>query len=141
MSARFVLDASMTVAWHFNDEETVETNAVEQRTIDAVVVVPKHWHAEVANALLMGERRDRATSAETARFITRLELLDITVDVLDGDEVMTRILPLARAHRLTVYDAFYLELAERHGLPLATLDDPLRKAAARVGIALLPEAA
>lgn len=138
MSDAFVLDASMTVAWHFADEETSATAAVEQLTIEATVIVPGHWRAEVANALLVGERSGRATSSDSARFIGRLDQLDLVIDQLDDGEVMGRILPLARAHRLTVYDALYLEVAERRGLPLASLDKPLRKAASDVGVTLLP---
>lgn len=137
----FVLDASLTIAWHFSDEETDSTAAVEQLTIDTTVIVPTHWHAEVANALLVGERHRRATPSDSARFAERLRQLDLLIDTLDGGEVIERIMPLARAHRLTIYDALYLELAERRGLPLASLDTALRNAARDVGVPLLPEEA
>lgn len=135
----FVLDASMTIAWHFSDEETEATAAVEQMTITSSVIVPGHWHTEVASALLVGERSRRATTSDSARFAERLQQLDLLVDPLPSDEVIGRILPLARAHRLTVYDALYLELAERRGLPLASLDKALCDAARSVGVNLLPE--
>lgn len=131
----------MTIAWHFSDEETASTLAVEQMTIQSTTVVPGHWHAEVANALLMGERGKRATPSDTSRFADRLRKLDLVVDTLHPDEVIDRILPLARAHRLTIYDAMYLELAERRGLPLASLDNKLNAAARSVGVPLLGEPA
>lgn len=138
MNEAFVLDASMTGAWHFTDEETLATAAVEQLTIESTVVVPRHWFAEVANLLWTGERDKRAAPSDTARFIERLGLLILKVEEFEGEDMFQRVLPLARAHRLSVYDAVYLELAERRGLPLATLDKPLRRAAASVGLALLP---
>ena len=130
----FVLDASMTAAWHFRDEETPITEAVERMTLDRAVVVPRHWFAEMANTLLVGERRKRAGFADSVRFIDRLADLMLVVDDLEGMDLMTRILPLARAHGLTVYDAMYLEVAERRGLALASLDTELCAAARGVGV-------
>ena len=128
----------MTGAWHFSDEETPATAAVEQMTIESTVIVPRHWFAEVANLLLAGERKKRAAPSDTARFLERLGLLVLRVEEIEGEDVFQRVLPLARAHRLAVYDALYLEIAERRCLPLATLDKRLRGAAADVGLALLP---
>ena len=133
----FVLDASMTAAWHFENEATVRIAAVEQMTIDSTVVVPAHWFAEIANALLVGERRQRAKPADSVRFIDRLDDLLMVVDDLGGPELMTRVLPLARAHGLTIYDALYLELAERRGLPIASLDNQLCDAARRIGVPIV----
>lgn len=138
MSA-FVLDASMAMAWHFKDEKTNRTLAVEDRTDAATIVVPRHWYAEVANAVWVGERRERTGLADAAQFFERLAKLVIVVDELPGERVWSHVLPLARAHGLTVYDTLYLELAERHGLPLASLDGPLNKAARRVGLELVEE--
>lgn len=135
----FVLDASMVLAWHFDDEVTPQIDAVFARTLDEPIVVPAHWFLEVVNGALVGERRKRATPAQTAHFRERLSLLDIEVDAQDVSAyfVLDRILPLARAHRLTIYDALYLELAERRGLPLAALDGPLEKAARAAGVTIL----
>lgn len=129
----------MTMSWHFSDEETVVTAAVEQMTLDRAVVVPAHWFAEVANALLVSERRRRATPADSSRFTDRLEDLMLVVDDLGGSDLMTRLLPLARAHDLTIYDALYLELAERRGLPLASFDTDLCNAARRVGVEVVTD--
>lgn len=141
MSASFVLDASMALAWHFADEESPRTLAVEDLTDTATIVVPAHWFAEVSNTLLVGERRKRAGVQETVAFIQRLSGLVLVVDDIASERHWTDILPLARAHGLTIYDTLYLELAERRGLPLASLDDELNAAARRVGIELVEETA
>jgi predicted nucleic acid-binding protein len=131
----FVLDCSLTVAWFFEDETNAYAEAVEDSLEAAIAVAPSLWPLEVANALLVGERRKRATEAKTATFLALLQALPITID----DETATRAwhesLHLARAHQLSVYDAAYLELALRRGLPLATLDGKLKAAAAAVGVA------
>ncbi len=134
-----MLDASLTLAWFFRDERTAATQALAEMTDDHQVIVPHHWFAEVANALLMGERRGRASPAESARFVERLQLLDLVVDELAADQALDRILPLARSHGLTVYDTFYLELAERRGVPLASVDMQLCDAAKSIGIVALTE--
>lgn len=103
------------------------------------VVVPRHWFAEVANGLLLGGWRPSSSLEEQTRFISRLGMLDQEIDTINGDAVFERVLPLARAHRLTMYDALYLELAERRGLPLASFDNDLNDAARSVGITLVEE--
>lgn len=134
-----MLDASLTLAWFFRDERTAATQALAEMTDDHQVIVPHHWFAEIANALLMGERRGRSTPADSARFVERLQLLDLAVDELGADQALDRILPLARSHGLTVYDTFYLELAERRGVPLASVDRQLCDAARSIGIVALTE--
>lgn len=139
--AGFVVDASMALSWHFADEETAATLAIEELSDRSTLVVPGHWFAEVGNTLVMGERLGRATMAESVQFIDRLLKLDLEIDEIASDHYWERILPLARAHNLTVYDTLYLELAERRGLPLASLDAELNVAARSVGVPLLGEAA
>jgi predicted nucleic acid-binding protein len=131
----FVLDGSITVAWFFEDEANAYAESVEDALTRAVAVVPTLWPLEVANALLMGERRKRTTEAKVMQFLALLTSLPITVDDETAARACQDSLHLARAHNLTVYDAAYLELALRRGLPLATLDDPLKAAAAVVGVA------
>ena len=101
--------------------------------------VPGLWPLEVANALLVGERRGRTTAADAAHFLAILSAFPITVD----DETVARAwadtMHLARAHNLSAYDAAYLELAMRRGLPLATLDDKLKAAAVAVGVPLFAD--
>lgn len=137
----FVLDASMALAWHFPDEASPRANAVAALSDAATIVLPSHWFAEIANGMLVGERRRRTTSEERIRFVGRIGLLDLKIDGPDPARMFDVILPLARAHGLTVYDTLYLELAERRGLPLASLDEELNAAARRVGIELVEEAA
>lgn len=98
-------------------------------------VAPALWPLEVANAVLMGERRQRSTEAQAAKWLGNLSSLPITVDDETAARAWSDVLRLARAHRLSAYDAAYLELALRRGLPLATLDDQLKAAAAAVGVA------
>ncbi len=100
-------------------------------------ITPALWPFEVANALLDAERRGRINAAQQAEFLDRLRQLPIHVEHRPAAWLGQQILPLARAHRLTAYDAAHLELAQRTGLPLATLDGDLRKAAAAASAALV----
>jgi predicted nucleic acid-binding protein len=131
---QFVLDGSVTLAWFFKDEADPYADAIAARFPDVQGLVPAVWPLEVANAVLMGERRRRSTEAQAARWLRRLSSLPITID----DETMSRawsdVLNLARAQGLSAYDAAYLELALQRGLPLATLDQRLKAAAAAVGV-------
>jgi predicted nucleic acid-binding protein len=130
----FVLDASATLAWHFDDETLAAAEVISERSYVDQAVVPHHWLLEVTSALLKGERRGRSKPAASALFLRRLRALDLEVEASDPDHVYDAVFPLARAHRLSVYDAAYLELAGRRGLPLATLDGPLAAAARAVGL-------
>ncbi len=132
----FVLDGSVTMAWFFADESSTEADAIENSLTRATVMVPALWLLEVANTLLVGERRKRATQAETTRFLHTLNLLPITVEKQTNIETLTEILSLARKHELTAYDAAYLELALRMNLPIATLDQKLKEAAEACGVPL-----
>jgi predicted nucleic acid-binding protein len=133
----FVVDASMVMAWHFPNEATLATEAVFALSDTETLVVPRHWFSEVSNVLLVGERRKRTSAAQTGSFVQRLSSCLLDVDELEDDAIFSRIMPLARAHGLTVYDTFYLELAGRRGLALATLDHDLAKAARSVGIEII----
>ncbi len=99
-------------------------------------VVPDLWHVEVANALLVGERRKRSTQANTVTWLGFLASLPIAVDEETKVRAFGNTVSLARTHELSAYDAAYLELAIRRGLPLATLDDKLKAAAQAVGVPL-----
>jgi len=133
----FVLDASVALTWYFADEQTPATEALLERTILEQVAVPAHWLGEVSNGVLVGERRKRSAIDHGAPFFRRLHTLLLDIDTVGVDTQHDIILPLARLHALTVYDALYLELAIRRALPLATLDDALAKAAQAVGVAVL----
>lgn len=131
-----VLDGSVALAWCFADEADAYADALARGLPRLRIVVPALWYLEVANALLMGERRKRSTPADTKQWLAFLRSLPITVDEMPPAQLGHDILTLARTHGLSAYDAAYLELAVRRGLPLATLDHRLAKAARASGIAL-----
>ena len=130
----FVLDCSLTVSWFFEDETDAYAEAVEDSLALSSAVVPSLWPLEVANALLVGERRKRATEAKVTAFLGLLKSLPISFDDETGSRVWQESVHLARTHHLSVYDAVYLELALRRSLPLATLDDKLKTVAEAVGV-------
>lgn len=130
-----VLDCSVAVAWHFEDETDAYADAVEDSLAMKAAIVPSLWPLEVANALLIGERRKRTTEAKVSQFLVLLQALPITVDEQTILRAWHDTLHLARANNLSVYDASYLELALRRGLPVASLDDRLKIAAAAIGVA------
>jgi predicted nucleic acid-binding protein len=133
-----VLDCSIAVAWCFEDEITPEIDALADRVRVDGAVVPSLWHLEVGNVLLQAVRRGRITPAELQSRIEALAELPIAADEDTARRAWREVLSLARAERLTTYDAAYLELASRRGLPLATKDADLRAAAQRLGVPLLP---
>lgn len=132
-----VLDASATFPWLFEDEASPAADALLDRVTEHGAVVPALWFLECTNGLAMAERRGRIDGAGIARAVGLLRRLPLVVDDAAPSHTLDAVLDLARAHRLTTYDAGYLDLALRRRLPLATGDGPLRAAAAAVGIALL----
>ena len=132
----FVLDGSVTMVWGFEDEADDYADSILDRMPDLQAYVPSLWSLEVANVLLVGERRKRTTPADTSRFLAILGTFPITVDEETARQAWADTLHLARAHNLSAYDAAYLELAIRRGLPLATLDAKLKAAANAVGVPL-----
>lgn len=131
-----VLDSSITLAWSFEDESDPYADSVLDQLATTHALVSSIWPLEVANALLMGERRKRSTEAETIKWTGILGALPIRIDDETNAYAWGETLNLARGHGLTTYDASYLELAIRRGLPLATLDDKLIVAAKAIGIDL-----
>jgi predicted nucleic acid-binding protein len=128
-----VVDVSVMMAWHFEDERSVTADAIRATLRDDEAVVPAHWGFELRNALLAGERRGRSRPETTAAFLKALSDIAISIALLpDENAVMT----LARRHRLSFYDAAYLELAKREGFTLATFDRDLIAAAKTEGVAL-----
>jgi len=130
-----VIDASVALAWCFPDEASEYADGVLVALDGRTAMVPAIWPVEVANALLVGERRKRIRQPEVRRFL----------DLLKGPEhsrrwtkpfadTVSTILPLAREHDLSAYDAAYLDVAVRHGAPLATLDKALQKAGRAAGV-------
>ncbi|MEX2121564.1 MAG: type II toxin-antitoxin system VapC family toxin [Pirellulales bacterium] len=131
---RYVLDGSVALAWCFADEADSYATAIAKRFPNAEALVPAIWPLEIANALLMGERRKRSTPADTLAWTSFLKSLPITVDDETNARAWSDTLLFARDRQLSAYDAAYLELAVRQGLPLATLDTKLKKAAAGIGV-------
>ncbi|MDH5195317.1 MAG: type II toxin-antitoxin system VapC family toxin [Nitrospira sp.] len=135
----FVLDCSVTITWLFDHESTEDTDALLGKLFGPEkAVVPQHWVLEVGNVLLGAERLKKKTPADTTLFLNLLSKLAIESDVHTEHHATTTTLALGRRHHLSSYDAAYLELAMRLGLPLATLDRSLRKAAQAEGILVLP---
>ena len=132
-----VLDSSATLAWIYADETTDAIRAVFDQVADAGAVVPSLWRLEVSNSLTMAVRRNRIDAALRRGALADLALLDIVTDPHTEVHAWGETLTLADRFRLTLYDAAYLELAQRRALPLATLDQPLRAAAAALGLSLL----
>jgi predicted nucleic acid-binding protein len=133
----FVLDASVALAWCFEDEENEPALTVLDSLRESEAVVAHHWTLEVANGLLSAERRGRIDGDGATRFSRLLLALPIAVDPVARGTALTETRRLARAHGLTSYDAAYLELAIRVGVPLATVDEALRAAARAEGVTLV----
>jgi predicted nucleic acid-binding protein len=132
----FVLDTSVAMAWAFDDQDHPNAIVALKRIRKDRAHVPSLWWYEVRNVLIIGERRRRLTEADTALFLRALSRFDIAVDPLPDE---ARVLAIARRHRLTVYDAVYLELAQREEIPLATLDKELARAAIAEDVRLIDD--
>jgi predicted nucleic acid-binding protein len=132
-----VLDASVALAWCFKNEATAAGDRVLERLAVDAASVPAIWHLEIANVLALSERRGRITSAKSGEFIGLLGTLGVVVDEETPLRALDRVLDLARAERLTAYDAAYRELAMRLGIPLASKDADLCDAAERLGVSVL----
>lgn len=133
-----VPDASATLTWCSEDEALPWTDELlANLKAGSEAIVPPHWPAEVANALLIAVRRGRISREKANRFLLDLRALPIRVDAESIETVFDQVFELAEKSHLTAYGAAYLELAIREGLPLATLDKDLRKAAHASGVSLL----
>jgi predicted nucleic acid-binding protein len=131
-----VIDASVALAWCFPDEASEYANAVLVALEGIAALVPALWSVEIANALVVGERRKRIRQPEIRRFVELLKMLHVVEDRQFFTETVSNILPLAREHKLSAYDAAYLDVAVRHAAPLATLDAELQKAARAAGVGI-----
>jgi predicted nucleic acid-binding protein len=132
-----VLDTSVTVAWAFRDESSARALKALELLEEGMAFAPAVWPLEVANALLASERRGRLSAAAVQRFLAMLQALPITVEQSACSTTWEAVVPLARQAGLTSYDASYLDLAMRLGLPLATLDARLGAAAEALGVQLV----
>ncbi len=132
----FILDASIAACWAFQDEDDPIADLALERILTDEARVPDPWWFEIRNILIVNERRGRLTGAAMAAFLNGLARLPITADHAPRE---ADVLMLARRHRLSVYDAAYLELTRREGVPLATLDKDLARAARAEHLSLLGE--
>lgn len=135
MATDFVVDNSVVMAWCFDDEVDEYADGVLRSLNAYEALVPSVWPLEVGNALVVAERRGRLSRAALARFVALLSELPIAVEWESTERALNEIVALAREHRLSTYDASYLDLAMRLGLPLATRDGALAVAMQRCGVA------
>lgn len=135
---RFVLDCSIAIAWLFEDEATAQTDDLLDKLTDGCAFVPNLWQLELGNVLVQAERRERITAAQISACLELVTRLPIVTDTETDSRAFREILILARTETLTTYDAAYLELAIRRGVPLATQDSKLVRAANRVKVQTLP---
>lgn len=133
----FVLDNSVTMRWFFGDGKPQELSYAG-KVLDAMkkanALVPVTWGLEVANVITRAEAKGLVTEARSGAFLEMLEGVDIEMDAATFQHALSDTLQLARRYKLSAYDASYLELALRLGIPLATLDEDLQKAAKKAGV-------
>lgn len=136
---QFVVDNSVVISWFFKDELNAYTSAIRKGLNETEAIVPAIWPLEFSNALLMAEHRKRLTTAETTHILSIVENLPLSIEQESPERSWNEILLLARAQFLTAYGASYLDLAMRSGLPIATQDKALLKAARKCGVAIFAE--
>lgn len=134
--ADFVIDNSIVMSWCFADEDNGYADLVLSRLESQEACVPAIWPLEVGNVLLVAERRKRLSEADSVRFLELLNNLPITVIQEPPERMCREIVALARVQKLSTYDASYLDLAMRKGLPVATLDTSLQQAASQCEVTL-----
>ena len=137
--SQYVLDNSVAMRWLLASQKKADQAYAEdvlRSLVEAEAIVPNLWHLEAANVLLVAERRGDLEPGEVEKFIAQLESLPIVVDPRTSHQVFSRGLGLSRAYKLSANDAAYLELAIREGLPLATLNRNLIKAAKKSDVAI-----
>lgn len=137
MGDNFVIDNSVVMTWCFRDEISRYTDVILDRLEISTGFVPSIWPLEVCNVLLVAERKRRIGEADSTRFIALLTELPIIVEQEPPERMIKEIFSLAREHKLSSYDASYLDLAMRKGLPIATLDKNLTAAAKRSKVPIL----
>lgn len=130
----FVLDASVSASWCLEDESSPVAELADARLDTDSALVPRIWWYETRNLLVVNERRGRITSVDSAAFLSLLSSYPIRFERVEDEEAIFR---FAREFQLTFYDAAYLEIAHRNGIPLATLDTALRRAGVAAGVELL----
>jgi predicted nucleic acid-binding protein len=132
-----VLDSSVALGWCFEDQHTAAMKLVLQQVVEASALAPQLWPLEVLNGLAMAERRGRLDTPTRERLEGFLRELPVALDDDTGPDAWTRTVPLAHRFQLSVYAAAYLELAQRQQLPLASMDESLRRAGTELGLTVL----
>ena len=136
--ASFVIDASVTLPWCFDDEATAYTEGLLNRcAAGEEVMVAAVWPLEITNGLLYARRRGRVTAERVEQFLTQILRFRIQVEPFTTQQAVREVRQVAQAYQLTAYDAAYLALALRFQLPLATLDAELITAAQAAGVSLV----
>jgi predicted nucleic acid-binding protein len=125
------------MTWCFEDEKSSYADRVLSRLSKAGATVPSVWPLEVVNVLLVAERNHRLSESDSVRFLELLRCLPIFIEQEPPARILGEVMALARRYRLSSYDASYLDLAMREGVPIATLDKKLRQAAKRSKVPLL----
>lgn len=133
-----VIDSSIALSWCFEDEASPETDVLFERVRDDGAIVPELWPLEVSNVLLQAERRGRISAGDMALRLELIAGLPVAIDPETAARAWREILVTARETGLSVYDAAYLELAVRRGLPLLTKDGELANAGRRLAVTVLP---
>ena len=137
MNKSFVIDNSIVMLWCFKDETSSYADAVLNKLEFSTAFAPSIWPLEVGNVLLVAERNKRLRQADSIRFIALLSELPIIVEPESPDRMMNEIVSIARAYDLSTYDASYLDLAMRKGIPIATLDKGLLSAAKKSNVPVI----
>lgn len=138
MNSAWVIDSSIGISWVHPAQATTETNnLLDDVSAGTAIFVPAFWFLEMANCLLMLQRRKRLSQEERGTALTTLREMDFVVDDESAKHAFEAISNLACEHSLTVYDAAYLELALRRKLPLASRDEALIRAANKAGVVTL----
>lgn len=131
-----MLDASLTLAWALPDEASQYTDDMLGRVTAGKAWVPPLWPYEIGNGLLMAQRRNRLSAAQSSAFVEELLKLPIEIEQRSVRGVLETLITLSVSYALTAYDMAYLDLALRKGLPLMTQDKALREAAAKSGVSI-----
>jgi predicted nucleic acid-binding protein len=134
----FVIDNSVALAWCFEDEQTPALMTLLDRLVEQGALAPQLWPIEALNGLLSAEKRGRIDRSSRLRLLGFLSQLPIAIDEETAGRVWSSTGHLADEHGLTAYDAAYLELAVRQGVPMATTDTALVRAAQTIGVEILP---
>jgi len=125
------------MTWCFGEEASTESTRLLKRLDSEFALVPSLWFLEVTNILALAEKRGKISTWQVDDFIFKISFLNLEIDYEASERAFSHLLPLCRNHGLTSYDAVYLDLALRSGLPLASLDNDLRACAQLHGIEVL----